>query len=256
MTIESKHGSVETRRITVAGHTLPPIKFKSIDLPAGEPDLELGKTFLNYILPRKELDRLNRDLTSQEAALKAALEATGPGRDCYPVLKGMAPAVSIWRRYVGLQKSTTFAPWLLHELEHFKKHEKVVIVCQHKDTIEDLRLRLAPLKPVSFYPQTPTAKRDRYIDRFKNRVSCRAAIGYVGAMLPPIELTKAARVYFVEANWVRPEENVQALMRVYLEGQERQVAVRFIGLQNSVDAMVMRAMKRKTFQLLGLFADS
>jgi SWI/SNF-related matrix-associated actin-dependent regulator of chromatin subfamily A-like protein 1 len=219
----------------------------------GEVDLPIQSSFAQYFYPHDKTAELFEKLRKETEILDTINERLRFTKDGMKALEALASSVSTLRRYVGLQKVEPVAELVASELKS-KAYEKVVIFAIHRDVIEGLRIKLSKFKPVTLYGGTVPESRQRNIDKFMNNPKTQVFIGNIIACGTAITLTSAHQVIFLEQDWV-PGNNAQAAMRCHRIGQQHPVAVRFIGLADSLDEKISRVLKRKTEDLTEIFDD-
>lgn len=237
---------------------LPPISYTHVFVEPGEVKTELAPSFVQYYFPTDRREELFKELNRQEHLLKAVLGniRRQSGKEFMPVLEGMWESVSTLRRYVGLQK---VQPTIDMVKSWFKyndyQYNKLVIFAIHSDVIHQLREGLREFNPQILFGKTPPEKRQRRIDNFQKKEKCKIFIGNIRAAGIAINLTAAHNVLFVEQDWV-PGNNAQAVMRCHRIGQENPVFVKFMAIDNSIDAHIMKVLKAKTRDLTEIFDNN
>lgn len=238
---------------------LPPIIYDHIFVEPGPVKTELLPSFVQYHFPVDRREELFEEIDRQEKLLGDVIhnmKHPKGGADTAAIIQGMFDSVSTLRRYNGLQK---VAPAVELVKKWFKfnpsQFEKIVIFCIHADVIEQLRIGLKELNPVVLYGKTPPHKRQKRIDKFQNNPKCKVFIGNIRAAGVAITLTSSHNVLFVEQDWV-PGNNAQAVMRCHRIGQQNTVFVKFLALDDSLDAHVMKILKAKTRDLTAIFDDA
>lgn len=226
---------------------LPPIKFDTYTIPAGEVDIELN--FMRYtITGDRGVQKLHHDLAEQEVALKGALKLASSFADKLHALAGADNAqTATLRQYVGLQKVPAVVDLISAELEH-GEYEKIVLFAHHRAVIEALRMGLSRFGAVTLFGGTDPSKKQRNVDKFQNDPKCQVFIGNIQAAGIAINLTAASNVAMVESDWV-PANNAQAIMRCHRIGQKQPVFVRFFSLADSIDEEIQKVLRTKTRDL-------
>jgi SNF2 family DNA or RNA helicase len=231
---------------------LPPINFGHVVVEPGLVDIEILPSFTQYFLPTDRRAELNAELKRQSDLLISVEANMKPNlNDKVTTVAAIQDSVSTLRRYVGLQKCEAAIELISKELKS-NAYQKIVIFAIHRDVIETMRVGLREFGAVCLYGNTDPAKRQKNIDRFQNNPKCRVFIGNIMAAGTAITLTAAHHVTFIEQDWV-PGNNAQAIMRVHRIGQEQPVSVRFILLDQSLDAKIGFIVKRKTEALTQIF---
>lgn len=171
-------------------------------------------------------------------ALKQRLEKTESDLEAFEV------QVASLRRVTGTAKAGAAARLIADELSA-GAYDKIVVFTQHKDAMKRLSEELGHYGVVSISGETPTQKRQEAIDKFQSHPETRVFIGQIQACATAITLHAANHVLFVEASWT-PSDNAQAAKRCHRIGQHKPVFVRVLGLANSIDEAVAKALARKS----------
>lgn len=191
-----------------------------------------------------EMPREAGPLDSPE--LRAALNSADP----MAALEAQAPAVATLRRQIGLAKVNRVAELVRDELD--ENDDKLVLFTYHRDVLYGLKRALMGFSPVSVAGGDSPLRREHAVQTFKNDARCRVFIGQIIAAGTAIDLSAASNALFVESSWV-PGENAQAAMRLQNIHQDRKVTARFVGMADSLDEQIQRAVRRKTRELSNLF---
>lgn len=212
---------------------MPPVLFSELVVPAGDVDLEIN-FFPQWANGPDGPAILKRQLDSQYCtAVNAYDQAVKDGRNPFPILEAIAEQTSLWRRYTGLQKVPGVVEKVAAELEA-GAYRKIVIFAWHKAVIDRLREGLVKFDPVTLFGGTPAEKRQKNIDRFQNRGSCRVFIGQVLAAGTAIDLSAASNGLIVEPSWV-PGENAQAAARMDGPNQKEQISMQIVSVAGAFD---------------------
>jgi SWI/SNF-related matrix-associated actin-dependent regulator 1 of chromatin subfamily A len=162
--------------------------------------------------------------------------------DLLEVLRNSAE-FGTYRRVSGEVKAAAAIDYLRTELDGGLR--KVVVFAHHLSVIAALAEGLADYGVEVISGSVPADERQRIVDRFQTDPACRVVVGQLTAASVGVTLTAASDVVFVEASWT-PGDNRQAADRVHRIGQNEPVLVRYLAMQDSVDADVMAAIERKT----------
>ena len=158
-------------------------------------------------------------------------------------LRGAALALASERRLTGLLKAPVAAELIHNDLKD--NDEKMIVFAQHSAVIDTLMYDLAAYAPVKIDGRTSHSERDAAIKSFQNDPTCRIFVGQLQAASTAITLTAASQVLFVEADWT-PAINAQAAARAHRIGQKNAVNARFVVLDGTMDAHIMKILARKT----------
>ncbi len=165
----------------------------------------------------------------------AALEVMAASKD---------PEFATMRRLTGLCKVEPAVRLLRDELESGAL-SKVVVFAHHRDVVEDLRLALEPFGAFAIHGGVAVRHRDAHITQFQTDPAVRVAVCQLTAAGVGITLTAAHEVVLVESSFV-PGDNAQAVARCHRIGQTQPVRARFLALANSVDDLLVDAIRQKT----------
>jgi hypothetical protein len=227
--------------------TLPKIHFSDLTVAATEPTIDRWELhFSSYLLQGQQ--PFFAEIARLERRVEDLASDMGLGADTVRILGGLAPKVSLWRRWVALQKVPEIVKLVAGELKE-RRYERIVIVGQHQASVSEIREGLRDWGAVMLYENTPVEKRQAFMRRFMGqgpttRKPCHVLVAQVQALRGD-DLTITNEMLFAEPSWL-PDDNVQAVFRMHKRGQTRPVNVRFVGLDRSIDAKVTRLMKQKT----------
>lgn len=232
---------------------LPPLLITDQKVPAGKvTPAKLEACFGEYLQTRGlDLKAAMKEMTLKAEDTIAKIEQ-GAG-EIASLLGALQPQVEGLRRWCGLAKAITVGEIIAEELEN-NAYDKIVIFAVHHDVMDELNRALVKFKPLRLSGQTTDRARELAVESFQNDPTARVFIGQIKAAGIAINLTAAAQVAVVEADWT-PATNQQAIMRCHRIGQERAVNVRFFSLAHSVDAAIQKILRRKTQTLIQLFDD-
>ena len=203
---------------------LPPIRYGSIKVAPGKVD-------------QKRFFETNEDFQRQ---IQIADEM---GYD-FDGMAAVADSIASLCRYIGHQKIDPVVDIISKELEN-NAYQKIVLFARHKDVIDQIAEKLKKFKPVKLYGATGNKARQKAIDDFQNKKSCRVFIGNILAAGTAITLTAASEIALVESDHV-PGNNAQAIMRVHRFGQKDSVNVRIFSVIDSYDERISESLIRKT----------
>ena len=209
---------------------LPDVRFSEFDVEANIKDVDLG-------------------IDPQEAAeLKAILERDGVAG----LRKHFAHFASL-RRVTGLAKVKPVADYLRMFMETTDR--KIVVFAQHTDVIKALMRQRGAERFVTITGATHPRARVDAVKRFQEDPFIRGFFGQIQAAGTGITLTAAHDLLFVETSWV-PSDNAQAAMRIHRIGQKSLCDVRYAVLPGSIDAIIARAVMRKSESIAKVLGES
>jgi SWI/SNF-related matrix-associated actin-dependent regulator 1 of chromatin subfamily A len=117
--------------------------------------------------------------------------------------------------------------------------------------IDTLMSALQQFQPVKIDGRTNQSQREAAVEAFQTDPNCRVFVGQLQAASTAITLTAASNVLFAEADWT-PAINAQAAARAHRIGQPSAVTARFVMLDGTSDALVMKALARKAADISAL----
>ena len=209
---------------------LPPITFGTV--PVSVHDARVDKALL------KEFN----EAYAKVAPLVADFDTPDPEL-FLSQLRGAALALASERRLTGLLKAPVACELIHTDLKD--NDEKMIVFAQHSSVIDALMFNLAAYSPVKIDGRTSHSERDAAIKSFQTDPNCRIFVGQLQAASTAITLTAASQVLFVEADWT-PAINAQAAARAHRIGQKSAVTARFVVLEGTLDAHIMKILARKT----------
>jgi SNF2 family DNA or RNA helicase len=223
--------------------TRSPISFEHVAVPAVKPTRDRWEFyFSNYLfnpaLFSKDMDRQQRvfDTLAGDIGVRSPLAPK--------LLEALEPKVKPLRRWIGLQKVGSVAPLVRGELAA-GLYDKIVLFGVHQNTLNELREVLREFLPIVLYAGTPVAKRGAVVKKFRDDPRCRVLCCQITAAGTAVDLSCAAEIGVVEADWSLPN-NVQAVLRVWFKQQTRAVRVRFFGLAGTVEEQIQRMYMSRT----------
>lgn len=227
---------------------LPPIRFVTTTIEAGEIDAELKR-----LEDHPDITELNRTLEAARAAIE--LREGAPDReerqDLLEAFANRPGHIATLRRMTSLVKVDPAIELLKSELESGALN-KVIVFAVHREAVDRLADGLMEFGAVKLYGGTSPRDRQEAIDGFQNNPGTRVFCGQIQACGTAINLTAASDVVFVESSWV-PSDNSQAASRAHRIGTKSAVLVRFLALAGSVDELVQDALARKTAAISQIF---
>ncbi len=209
---------------------LPDVRFSEFDISADMNDIDLG------IDPK------------EAAELKRILDEHGVAG-----LKGHYSHFASLRRVTGLAKVKPVAEYLRMFMETTDR--KIVVFAQHTDVIGALLRQRGMSQFVALTGATMPKARENAVHRFQTDPFIRGFIGQIQAAGTGITLTAAHDLLFVETSWV-PAENAQAAMRIHRIGQKSLCDVRYAVLPKSIDAIIARAVMRKSESIAKVLGET
>lgn len=214
-------------------------------------------------IARKEIthpeDLRNLAMIDQIKGLKLLKEITEQieeGRDVdLATLEENADHMAYLRQLTAIAKAKPVAGILMHELYNaFNK--KVVVFGVHRAPMYLLLryLRAYNIPSMVILGGMTDKKKNNFLNMFINNPLYKVLIGQIDTLGTGIDGLQHAtnEVVFLESSWT-PSVNLQAIARVRRLGQRFPVRVRFIGLEDSIDDIVMRIVHRKTAEVAQLF---
>ena len=121
--------------------------------------------------------------------------------------------------------------------------EKVLVFSGFDAPIEKLRKTFGE-SCVAITGATPTAKRQKIVDRFQEDETVRVLVANIVAGGVGLNLTAATQVVFNDLDWV-PANHWQAEDRAYRIGQSSSVLVTYVCASNTIDDFVKRVLEIK-----------
>lgn len=206
-------------------HELPPVQWSTVALSPSSVSQELRR--LELKLPRALVDELRR--SDDPTAVLSALRAQ--------------EAIGVWRRLCGEAKARAGAELLAEELADGRT-EALVLFAHHRSVLDVLCASLARFGVLRIDGSTSATARQAAVEAFQRPGGPRVMVANLLAAGVGITLTRACEVAFVELDWV-PGNNAQATDRVHRIGQTRPVRARFLTLANSIDELVVDALRHK-----------
>jgi SWI/SNF-related matrix-associated actin-dependent regulator 1 of chromatin subfamily A len=152
------------------------------------------------------------------------------------LVEGGFQYISELRKLCGLQK----VEQSIKVINDMLNDGPLVVFAWHKEVIEALSEGLKSHKPFVVTGSTSNKLRHEYKNEFQKNPDRPLFIANIQAAGVGIDLSKSARVVFVEPSWV-PGDNEQAIMRCAYLGQKRPVEPFFLVYENSFDHLILNA---------------
>lgn len=200
---------------------LPDVRFSEFVVDADMTDVDFGIDTEELKLLRKAIEQYGVD---------------GLGK--------VASHIATLRRLTAMAKVKSVLEYIRMFLE--TSDRKMVVFAQHIDVLDALmRAKSIFDHSVRILGASTQSSRKYAVQRFQTDPKIRLFFGQIQAAGTGLTLTAASDLLFVESSWV-PAENAQAAMRIHRIGQKNLCNVRYAVLPKSVDALVMRAVMRKS----------
>lgn len=209
---------------------LPEVRFSEFVVDAGVTDIDLG---VNPI----EVEMIKRVLA----------------RDGVDGLRKAVTHLASLRRVTGLAKVKAVADYLRMFLE--TSDRKIVVFAYHVEVLRALRKQKGLDNFTWIDGSLNMSMRAKPVADFQNDPNVRGFFGQIQAAGTGITLTAGSDLLFVESSWV-PAENAQAAMRIHRIGQKSLCNVRYAVLPGSVDALVTRAVMRKSESIAKVMGEA
>lgn len=194
---------------------------------------------------RDALTRMESELDPDLVAKLRQLDESPDPAKLLAHLKATEPHLARLRRLTGLLKVDMAADVVEQALGETDR--KIIVFVQHLDVLSALREKFTArgIETVTIDGSVSAKDRSEIVTRFQDDPLPRVFLGQIQACCTAITLTQATRVYFVEASW-SPRDISQASCRALRIGQDQDVHVRFLVLENSVDQQVTKVLVRKS----------
>ena len=148
--------------------------------------------------------------------------------------------MAVARKVAGMAK----VPFMLEEIKNcLSQQDKLVVFAYHKDVIAAIMEEFKDIA-VCITGATPAKKREDIKNRFQDDKDVKLFVGNIVAAGVGITLTAASTVLFCELDW-RPGKMEQASDRVWRIGQDNKVLVKYLVLDNTIDARIGKSIVRK-----------
>ena len=145
------------------------------------------------------------------------------------------------RREMGIAKLPLIIEYVKNLLDGGT--QKVVVFCHHVDVAQELYSQFLLYRSIIITGRTSPKGRSVRVKKFQTDPECRVFIGNEAAE-EGITLTAASDVVLAEPEWV-PGKNDQRVDRLHRIGQENSVLVHLLVVENSLDAKILKASRKK-----------
>lgn len=183
--------------------------------------------------------------TEQADKIKDLLLGMDPEANPQEAAQAWGLDLSSLRRLTGMAKAVEAADVVTDELNS-GAHEKVVVFGWHPDVLDTMAkiLEKRGFGPIVLHGRSSDVVKDNAETWFQTDPNRRVLLGNILTAGTTITLTRAHRLFFVEASWV-PGENEQAMLRILRIGQDKNCHVTFLSLANTIDDLVTAVFTRK-----------
>jgi SNF2 family DNA or RNA helicase len=154
------------------------------------------------------------------------------------------------RKEIGLNKVKPALELLKAEIED--KGKPILIFGWHKEVLRAIEEGLKKYRPLYIDGDTPMRKRDELVLEFQSQKGARPFILNTQAGGVGLTLTKAARVFIIEPDWV-PATNGQAIDRAHRIGQTEVVEATYLVFRNSLDEYIARGLLERQANINKIF---
>lgn len=195
-------------------------------------------------------DELKRLLEMEEdprfgAHMKRLVDAIQRGEDIDFANAKPKMALMTMRRVTGLAKVKAVSKWLRPRIDS-GEIDKIVVFGHHGRMVEILQEDFADVGAKAIYGGTNERRRQNAIDMFNTRANRRVLVVQDQIGRTAIDLSAMCnKMLFAELDWV-PENNFQASMRIQGPKQTKPVTIWVAGMPRTTDALVTKALLRKT----------
>gem|GEM_PF-6214166 len=144
--------------------------------------------------------------------------------------------------------------WLLEKLSHLDKNSKIIIFSQFKTLLNCLLPYIQKLYPETYFlsGQTQLKQRRSMIQKFQKTKSGSAFLISLKAGGTGITLHSADAVFILDP-WWNPAVEQQAVARAYRLGQNHELKVYRLLIENSIEANIQKMQKDKSGMFATLF---
>ena len=149
--------------------------------------------------------------------------------------------ISLLRKQTAIAKAPVVAA---HVKDSVEQGGKVVVFAHHHEVIDLLVSELDECGVVKLDGRDSMETRDQAVRSFQENDGIQVFVGGIKAAGVGLTLTKSAHVVFAELDWV-PGNMSQAEDRCHRIGQDNQVLVQHIVLENSIDAQLAKTLVEK-----------
>jgi len=146
--------------------------------------------------------------------------------------------------------------WLLDKLKHLSKNSKVIIFSQFKSLLLRLKPHIDALFPETYLltGQTLTLQRRTMIKHFQKTKEKAAFLISLKAGGTGITLHTADTVFILDP-WWNPAVEKQAIARAHRLGQQKELSVYRLLIENSIESNIQRLQKNKAELFSKLFTN-
>ena len=146
--------------------------------------------------------------------------------------------------------------WLLDKLKHLSKNSKVIIFSQFKSLLLRLKPHIDALFPETYLltGQTLTLQRRTMIKHFQKTKEKSAFLITLKAGGTGITLHTADTVFILDP-WWNPAVEKQAIARAHRLGQQKELSVYRLLIENSIESNIQRLQKNKAELFSKLFTN-
>lgn len=222
-----------------------------LPLQPGPVEHDLYHPFSGYYYPVVDLDQLKADLEYQEEIIVNNMLLTKAGMAGMVMLGTIGDAVSTLRQHTALQKVPALIKVIKKDLRNYPDM-KIVVFARYKDTLEALRLALyREFRAVTLFPNSPPDEYKKRLEKFKKNKKCRVFLCAIKAASHAVDLTNTNEIIFADVDWdLKGQPNIFAIKRVYRQGQQKMVRIRFAYLKDTYDAEVTFVFKAQIDALM------
>lgn len=224
--------------VIVGGKNLPELNARLKGFWLRRTQADVGITSPIYdLLPVHISDAQRRRIEADIEGAEDILAAAETGET-----KSLDMHLGTLRRATGSVKAAGVIQAVKDEFE--SGLDKIVIMCWHKDAMDQIQAGLSSYGVVRVDGGTPPTKRDAAQQAFQTDRKCRVFVGQIIACGEAIDLSAAAELIFAESSFV-PKDMAQAALRITNHGQRRQPRVRVAALEGSIDEALQSILTRK-----------
>ena len=122
--------------------------------------------------------------------------------------------------------------------------QKAIVFSQWVDTIEKLKVVLAPYRPLEYHGKIPARHRDSILERFKNEPDCHVLLMSYGAGSVGLNLQFAQYVFLFD-RWWNPAVEDQAINRAHRIGAAGPVTVTRFLTMGTIEERIEEVLRQK-----------
>lgn len=217
------------------------------DLPSKNRQIvELKSNHTSIKAEQKYLSNVEK--TKEDLILKVQLSKLSDNKEEYTNAvnnlksfnKAQFTEIAKLRHETALAKVDDIVELISEQLEE-DENKKVIVACHHQDVILQYIEKFEKYNPVSITGSTKTEDRQINVEKFQNDVNCRVFIASIQAAGVGITLTSSDWVVFAELDFV-PANMMQMEDRAHRIGQENNVLIQHIVLENSIDSKLVKTL--------------